>query len=297
MIKTILIIVIVVAIIFFPPLRTFLLSAPTSVISFFKDMFNNFKHHSWNIAPYGFIDCYCAEFGGGKTLSATSRVVKLYEKYNDKKVYHPELKRMVTQKIQILSNVDLKTVPYIPLKSMEQFIKACEVKAENDRENNTLTVTYLIGDEFSSQMNSRNFKSNIPSALLNKILTSRHYFASWFITSQRFNQIDKLIRDSTRFVYECSKTWRFLFQDKFNAWELENCNNPTILEPVDSQCKFVYDKMYNQYNTYACVENLSDDWKSGNYLSDAEVLQLRQPTVSDSGSVHLRKKFIRKNRK
>ena len=185
--------------------RCFIFNLPFSFGYLCKDIYYYFMRKLFNTAPYGFIDCYCAEFGGGKTLSAVNKVCSLYYRYNNKRVFHPELKKMVTQKIQILSNVELVNVPYIPLISMEQFIKACDVKSSQDQENDTLTITYLIGDEFSSQMNSRNFKNNIPSVLLNKILTSRHYFCSWFITSQRFNQVDKIIRDSTRYVIQCKR--------------------------------------------------------------------------------------------
>lgn len=285
------------AMIFVPQVRVFVFRLPSSLLLAFRDIFYYIMHHLFNLAPYGYIDIYCAEFGGGKTLSVTSKIVELYNKYNNKKVWHPELHKMVTQKIQILSNVELTTVPYIPLVSMEQFIKACEVKHEEDVKNNTLTITYLLGDEFSSQMNSRNFKTNIPTSLLNKILTSRHYFCSWYLTSQRFSQVDKLIRESCRYVVECSKTWRFLINDRFYAWEMENCNNPLIMEPVDTQCYWVSDKMYNQYNTFSCVENLTDDWKNGKYLSDDEVLRLREPSVNDTSSVHLRKRFIRKQKR
>lgn len=297
MITFLIIAILILCFIFIRELRVFIFHLPMSLIILCKDIYYFFMRKAFNSAPYGYIDCYCAEFGGGKTLSAVNKVASYYYKYNDKKVFHPELKRMVTQKIQILSNVELKNIPYIPLVSMEQFIAACDEKAKYDDENNTLTITYLIGDEFSSQMNSRNFKSNIPSVLLNKILTSRHYFCSWFITSQRFNQVDKIIRDSTRYVIQCKKRWRFLLQDKLPAWELENCNNPLIIEPITSDIVWVSDKMYNEYNTYACVDNLKDDYKSGKYLSDDEVLKLRMPSQGDSNAVHLRKKFLRTNKK
>lgn len=297
MILLLLIAVFVIATICLKEVRVFLIHIPFSFIILFKDIYYYIMRKAFNTAPFGFIDCYCAEFGGGKTLSAVNKVTSLYYKYNGKRVFHPELKRMVTQKIQILSNVELTNVPYVKLVSMEQFIKACDVKSKEDDENNTLTITYLIGDEFSSQMNSRNFKNNIPSVLLNKILTSRHYFCSWFITSQRFNQIDKIIRDSTRYVIQCQKRWRFLVQDKLPAWELENCNNPFIIEPISSDIIWVTDKMYGEYNTYACVDNLMDDYKNGKYLSDDEVLKLRSPASGDTDAVHLKKKFLKKQKR
>ena len=168
-----LIVLVIIAFIMWLPFRTFVFNIPFVIYHGCKDLYYRFCRKIFNTAPYGFIDCYCAEFGGGKTLSASARICNLYRRYNNKRVFHPELKKMVTQKIQILSNVELIGIPYIPLVSMEQFIKACDYKHDEDVKNNTLTITYLFGDEFSSQMNSRNFKSNIPSVLLNKILTSR----------------------------------------------------------------------------------------------------------------------------
>lgn len=61
---------------------------------------------------------------------------------------------------------------------MEQIVLAAENNRAYDDEHNTLTVTLVLGDEFSVQMNSRNFKTNIDPLFLNTILTCRHYYIS-----------------------------------------------------------------------------------------------------------------------
>ena len=115
--------------------------------------------------------------GNRKTLSAVHKVVGSYKQYNDKKVWCPRRKRMVTQRIKVISNVAL-SIPYEDFVSLEQIVLAAERNKEYDDEHDTLTVTLVLGDEFSVQMNSRNFKTNIDPLFLNTILTCRHYYIS-----------------------------------------------------------------------------------------------------------------------
>lgn len=278
-----------------PKFRCFLFHLIQVFYHFPRDVFFYFYHRKYNNAPYGFIDCYCAEFGGGKTLSVSDKILKLYNRFNDVPVYDDRHGQFAIQKIKILSNVAL-SVPYERLVSLEQFISFCEKQSEIDKENKTLTVCYVFGDEFSVQMNSRNFSKNIDSLLLNDLLTCRHHKGAFLLTSQRFNQMDALLRQVARYVIQCSKSWRFLQHSYFNAWEIENCNNPLAVQPLKKRSVYVTDKVYNSYDTYACVDNLLTDYKNGQFMSPDQIVALQNPTPAND-NYRPRKSWLKKLKK
>ena len=161
---------------------------------------------------------------------------------------------------------------------MEQIVLAAERRQAYDDENDTLTVTLVLGDEFSVQMNSRNFKNNIDALFLNTILTCRHYSISLFYTAQRFGHVDALLRQVTSCVIECDKLWRFQRQKCYDAWDLENASSTHVIRPLWKRCWFVRDMDYNAYNTLACVGNLKKSMKAGDMMSEDEILKLQQNT-------------------
>lgn len=131
----------------------------------------------WNECPTGRLIAYTALFGGGKTLSVVHYIVGMYKKYNNKTVYDRNRKKFVTQKIHVISNVDL-AIPFERFVSLEQIVRVAEQFREIDMQNDTLTCTLVLGDEFSVQMNSREFKKNIDPLFLNTLLTCRHHHIS-----------------------------------------------------------------------------------------------------------------------
>ena len=181
---------------------------------------------------------------------------------------------MVTQRIKIISNVSL-SVPYEDFQSLEQIVVDAERKQAYDDAQDTLTITLVLGDEFSVQMNSRNFKKNIDPLFLNTLLTCRHYYISLFYTAQRFMQVDALLRQVTSCVVDCDKTWRLQGNNVYDAWEMENATNATLLTPLARRAWFVTDADYQAYNTLACVGNLKKDMEAGNMLSEEEILSLQ----------------------
>ena len=85
------------------------------------DLWNYFKHKEYNNAYTGFLDIYTGLFGRGKTLTSVHDLVQYYKRYHNKKVWCRERKKFVTQKVHVLSNIDLKTIPYVPLKNRRSF--------------------------------------------------------------------------------------------------------------------------------------------------------------------------------
>lgn len=282
----------------FPALRCALFH-PLKLIRFGSvDLFNYIKYQGWNNCPAGELVAYTGLFGKGKTLSAVHKVVSMYHQYNGKQIYDRDRKAWVIQRIKVLSNVALQ-IPYDDFVSLQQVVHCAEKNGEYDKEHDTLTVTLVLGDEFSVQMNSRNFKSNIDPLFLNTLLTCRHYHISLYYTAQRFGHVDALLRQVTSSVIECNKLWRFQRQAIYDAWEMENATNSNLLTPLARKCWFVTNKDYNAYNTLACVGNLQKSFKAGDMMSEEEILALRrnEQQTNMEGVVKPSRKWRRSQRK
>lgn len=282
----------------FPTLRCALFHPVKLVRYGAVDLFNYIKYQGWNNCPAGELVAYTGLFGKGKTLSAVHKVVSMYHQYNGKQIYDRDRKAWVTQRIKVLSNVALQ-IPYDDFVSLQQVVHCAEKNGEYDKEHDTLTVTLVLGDEFSVQMNSRNFKSNIDPLFLNTLLTCRHYHISLYYTAQRFGHVDALLRQVTSSVIECDKLWRFQRQAVYDAWEMENATNSNLLTPLARKCWFVTNKDYNAYNTLACVGNLQKSFKAGDMMSEEEILALRrnEQQTNMEGVVKPSRKWRRSQRK
>ncbi len=261
----------------FPSLRCAVSHPIQMIVNSVKDIWTYYRRKKYNLCPSGELVAYTGLFGRGKTLSAVHKIVTSYKRYNGKQVWCPRRGKFVTQRIKVISNVSL-SIPYEDLRSLEQIVLAAERNRPYDDEHDTLTVTLVLGDEFSVQMNSRNFKTNVDPLFLNTILTCRHYYISLYYTAQRFGHVDALLRQVTSYVIECSKLWRFQRLYTYDAWELENATSPRLLTPLNKRCWFVCDADYNAYDTLACVSNLKRDMQAGKMMSEAEILALQQNT-------------------
>lgn len=275
------------------------LSHPIHLIRYgAADLYHYIKYQGWNNCQSGELVAYTGLFGKGKTLSAVHKVVSMYHRYDGKQIYDRDRKAWVTQRIKVLSNVALQ-IPYDDFISLQQVVHCAEKNGEYDKEHDTLTVTLVLGDEFSVQMNSRNFKSNIDPLFLNTLLTCRHYHISLYYTAQRFGHVDALLRQVTSSVIECDKLWRFQRQAVYDAWEMENATNTSLLTPLARKCWFVTNRDYAAYNTLACVGNLQKSFKAGDMMSEEEILALRrneqQPNME--GVVKPSRKWRRSQRK
>lgn len=262
-----------------------------------KDAYYYFKHNLKNLYPTGELVAYVGLFGKGKTLSAVHKVVSAYNAYDGLLVWCPRRHKMVTQRVKVISNVSL-SIPYEDFVSLEQVVLDAERKAEYDDANDTLTITLVLGDEFSVQLNSRNFKKNIDPLFLNTLLTCRHYHISLYYTAQRFMQVDALLRQVTSYVVDCDKTWRLQGNNEYDAWEMENAANASLLRPIRRRAWFVRDRDYAAYNTLACVGNLKKDMQEGAMLSEAEILalQVNQNQTNMDGITKPSRRWLRSRR-
>lgn len=280
----------------FIPFRLFVKN-PFGVIYYaIKDLFNFIYHKDFRICPTGKIIAYTALFGGGKTLSVVHYVTGMYYHYDGLKIWDRDRKKFVTQKIHVISNVDLN-IPYEKFVSLEQIVRVAEKFHVFDMENDTLTVTLVLGDEFSVQLNSREFKKNIDPLFLNTLLTCRHHHILMVYDSQRFNHVDALLRQVTLAVVECKKKWRFLLQYEYDAYELEHATNPSLLTPRFRYGWFIKDEDYNAYDTLACVGNLKKSFEKGDMLTEDEILALQCNQAPNMDVIMNPSRKYRKSRK
>lgn len=236
----------------------------------FLDLFHYFKFKEYNLChEYGIIRLNSAKsrqvFGNGKTLTLVRQARSIYKKYNGKVVYDPISKEYVTQRINIISNVELHGIPYIKWKDTSQFIDLPKMGF------GPMDITIFLLDESGAIFNSRDFRTNITSDFLTRLLQSRKNKMALYMTSQRFQFTDKILRQTCSTVTTCEKHWRVVEVCDFDAFEVENASSPALVKPLRRSFYFATDDDYNSYNSYQVVENLDRDVNS--YVSDQEVLQ------------------------
>ena len=281
----ILLFVLIALLVLFPLFRCAVLHPFALIYYGIRDSILYLRHNGWNNLSYGQIVCYIADsstsFGCGKTLSATDYIVSLFRHYDGKKVWCSERKKFVEQKVKIISNVDFLTIPYEKLISLAQFVQWTDTVHDHDMEHDTLTVTYMLIDEASSQLNSRSFKSNFDPYFIARLLTSRHVHASIVLTSQRSGMVDKLMRDCCHLYIGCNKIWRFQMLSYYDAYEIENAQTPSLVAPLRRTCWFVTDRAFRNYDTYASVQSLRKSCERGDMLSESEIVALQVAQAPD----------------
>ena len=282
----------------FVPFRVALLHPIKTISKGVIDLYKWIRYKRWNECVMGRLIAYVGLFGKGKTLSAVHFIMSKHKQYDGRKIYDFNRKKWVTQRIHIISNVELKNVKYEKFSSLVQIIQAAERFKKIDIEENTLTCIYVLGDEFSVQLNSRAFKKNIDPLFLNTLLTCRHHHISLIYTSQRFNHVDALLRQVTSFVVTCDKKWRYMVHGQYDAFALENATDPTLVNPMRKFGWFVTDADYNAYDTLACVDNLSKSCTTGDMLNEKDILALQQNNaLGMDGVLKPSRKFVRMSKK
>lgn len=234
-----------------------------------------FRRRYFDLCSTGVLVAYTGLFGRGKTCSAVHKVVGLYKRFDGRKVWCSERRKIVIQKVKILSNVELKTVPYQKLESLQQIVDLAKGQKLIDAQNDTLTAIIVLGDEFSVQLNSRSFRDNIEAPFLNALLTCRHYHLSIFYTAQRFQDVDALLRRVTSYVVECDLVWRLMSQRYYDAWEMEQATNSKLVAPYARSCWFVRQRDFEAYDTFQVVDDLDKRVKKRDFLSAREILDLQ----------------------
>lgn len=224
---------------------------------------------------YGWgIHLFTGKFGAGKTSLAVIKSYELCEKY-------PQL--------HLLTNVHITNFPkhteILPLNSIDDILNAPK---------NTLVLI----DEIGTIFNSRDFssgKKSVPKALFQHLCQCRHRNMMIFGTVQRFNLLDKQIRDVSDTVTECRSSFSHpfcrkltgfcYFIDEYEAYQLNPMYEP---KPFDSYVYIQSEKYRHLYDTREMVSGML----KMEFLSDEEILRNRgeQPLFMD-GSKEAQKSY------
>lgn len=243
----------------------FLAHLKDSILYGIKDIFNYVKNKKWrDWNGFGLI-FYTGLFGTGKTLSATKYVISTAKRYG----------------LNVISNISLQGIKYTPLINYQQIL-------------NAPPYSIIFIDEISTLWNSREYKS-FPMEVLFQMLQNRKSHIQFISTAQRFEHVDKLLRDVASYVVDCKKLWRFTINTYYDAYMYERVNGQ-YLKPVFEKLSFINDTDYAAYDTNEIINNV----KKTDFISNDEILNKRIESVynplkiSVSGLNRKTKKKIKK---
>lgn len=258
-----------------------------------KDVYYYFKHKEFNkFKQYGRIVLYSGSgsqvFGSGKTCSMIHEVLNIYNKYNGLQVWDENSNSFVQQHIHIISNVELYNIPYIKFENIKQFVDLDKYKFPDQ------DITIYLLDESGSIFNSREFRDNISTEFLRTLLQSRKNKVVLYMTSQRLQFTDKILREICSVVVECRKVWRVIRCREFSALDLEYAVNPEIVKPSMIRYWFADDKAFQAYNSFQLVEQLKKKYNPKDFLTTDEILKTYGDNVpAVDASSNLKKRFKR----
>ena len=141
-------------------------------------------------------------FGRGKTLSMTKYAVDIYNKY-----------QKYGKTVRIVSNYEIKSVPYIPLVNFEQIVELGNLAVEGKDD---CIGTIVCIDEIEMLFSHRKFAS-FPIEVLSSVCQSRKAHIMMLTSAQRWKMQDAAIRDITYYAINCKKIWRFQLNYWFDA--------------------------------------------------------------------------------
>jgi len=134
---------------------------------------------------------YIGNQGHGKSLGAVAKTLILAELTN----------------ARIVSNIVLKSPRYIPFTEW--------------RELETMRNVIILFDEIATAVDSRNFKSGDQMEFTHFFAQLRKRGNTFIYTAQRFNLVEKRIREQTDYVIECVKVYHnkhwYLYQDLYDT--------------------------------------------------------------------------------
>lgn len=237
------------------------------LVYFYKRQFRTFT--GWGI------HLYTGKFGQGKTSLLAMDVYDLCVKY-------PQL--------TVLTNINFNLptgTTILPLHTAD------DIK-------NAPTDCLVVIDEIGTIFNSRDFSKNsgVPKFLFQHLCQCRKRRMMILATVQRFNLLDKQIRDITATVTACHTVAshpfsRMIVYKKFDIDEYEAFCNNYLYTPVPfaSGVRIQSDFARQLYDTSELVENMLDK----KYISDSEVLANRGEAQTSYTSLDKsQKKSIRK---
>lgn len=221
---------------------------------------NSFKKfYGWGI------HLFTGRFGASKTSSVVYFAYKLAKKY-------PQL--------HILTNIKLQNFP--------EHTQILELKTAQDILNAPCDTLCII-DEIGTIFNSRDFSSGktaVPKSLYQHLCQCRKRRLMIYGTVQRYNLLDKQIRDVSADVTTCNSHFKHPFSrlctlKTYDIEEFETYSNNKLYRPraYTSKAYVQRDFYRNLFDTSELIQGMLDK----QYLEDKEILENRgeyQPTYS-----------------
>lgn len=241
-------------------------------------IYKHYKHRK-RFPGWG-IHLFTGKFGAGKTSLMVIEAYRLAKKY-------PQL--------TILTNIALSNFPpqtrILKLETAQDILNAPE---------NTLVLI----DEIGTLFNSRDFttgKNSVPKPLFQHLCQVRKRRMMIYGTVQRFNLLDKQIRDITATVTECSSSFRHPFSrmltgltydiDEYEAYTINRMYRPRV---QSTMVKIQKDKYRHLYDTSELIQGLL----TKEYISDEEILRNQGSVDSfNDGSKEGQKAFKKASRR
>ena len=201
------------------------------------------------------IHLFVGKFGQGKTSLMVITAYELCEKY-------PQL--------HIVTNLKLTNFPehtkILPLNTADDILNAPK---------NSL----ILIDEIGTLFNSRDFasgKNSVPKPVFQHLCQCRKRHLMILATVQRYNLLDKQIRDITATVTTCSASFSHPFsrmltglQHDIEEYEAYTSNPMYVPRVADTIVKIQTDKYRHLYDTSELIQGLL----KMDYLSDEEILR------------------------
>lgn len=235
----------------------YLFKLPHLLCLLFKDLIAYLTHKRWTWFEDWGLHLYVGQFGAGKTCSM------VHDAYQKAKHY-PQL--------TIVTNLKLQNFPkhtrILPLTSPKDILNAPE-------------DTLVLIDEIGTIFNSRDFassKESVPKILFQHLCQQRKRHMMIYATTQRWNFLDKQLRDITTTVRvtrsHFSHPWtRICTVYRYDAQDYDRAfTNPLV--PLSALCADVYvqtDACRDLYDTAELINTML----TAEYIPDAEILENR----------------------
>lgn len=236
-----------------------LFKLPQATYYWLQDLYHSIKEQ-WNkrFEKWG-LHLFVGVFGAGKTSTMVHYARQLAQQY---------------KQLHILTNINLYHFP--------KWTKILRLTCLNDIYNAPENTLVLI-DEIGTIFNSRDFskKDSLPKALFQHLCQCRKRHLMVYATTQRWNFLDKQLRDITDTVYSTRIHFlhpfsRLCVVRRYDAQEYDLAyNNP--LYPIKKLSGDVYvqtDKLRKSYSTDQLIDGVLSS-KASDWLSDEEIAQNR----------------------
>lgn len=221
------------------------------------------------------LETYVGQMGGGKTISATKRILDILEKY---------------PKLILISNVKIKWEKYMYLKTKEiinviyfnNSEELVNILKEIDQNN---TTGYLIFIDEIHVVLAELFGKSDPIFL--QFLSQQRKLSIHIIaTSQMFNKLPKFIRDylmQSGQVVVCKNIFKYIQLNKWVDMESIKENSKGELEFFKCKIKcFIHTKeLYEVYDTYAVISQIQGLMK-GSLTYGSRLSTNNEPTSTNS---------------